>query len=135
MNILLQVLSSDCLCRTIKKARQSRRRVAIQSVLCKEALSIKRTVERTSVVAYKKVVSREEYPTSSYCCSYCCIRCISWKQWHTWIVRTIKLTVHTIRFMRPCVACVYQKSRTSVVVCDKLQKKTHCNIWSQIHYS
>ena len=31
----------------------------------------------------------------------------------------------TIHFMRPCVTWVYQKSRIRVVVCDKLQKKTH----------
>ena len=27
--------------------------------------------------------------------------------------------------MRPCVTCIYHKSRTNVDVCDKLQKKTH----------
>ena len=38
----------------------------------------------------------------------------------------LKLKVYSIRFMRPCVICVCQKkNRTSVVVCDKLQKKTH----------
>ena len=41
------------------------------------------------------------------------------------LLTTIKLKVHTIRFMRPCVTCVYQKSRICVVVYDKLQKKTH----------
>ena len=37
----------------------------------------------------------------------------------------VKPKVHTIRFMRPCVTCVYQKSRISVVVCDNLHMKTH----------
>ena len=37
----------------------------------------------------------------------------------------IKPKVYTIRFMRPCVTCLYQKNRLSVVVCDKLHKKTH----------
>ena len=37
----------------------------------------------------------------------------------------VKLNGHTIHFMRLCVTCVYQKSRTSVVECDKLKKKTH----------
>ena len=37
----------------------------------------------------------------------------------------VKPKVHTIHFMRPCVICVYHESRTSVVACDKLQKKTY----------
>ena len=30
-----------------------------------------------------------------------------------------------MRFKRPCITCVSQKSRISVVVCDKLQNKIH----------
>ena len=34
-------------------------------------------------------------------------------------IERIKPKVHAIRFMRPCVRRVYQKSRTSLVACDK----------------
>ena len=36
-------------------------------------------------------------------------------------ITSVKPRVHTIRFTRPCVTCVYRKCRTSTVVCDKLQ--------------
>ena len=37
----------------------------------------------------------------------------------------LKLKVHTIRFMRPCVTFLYRKCRISVIVCNKLHKKMH----------
>ena len=40
-------------------------------------------------------------------------------------IKCLRPKIHTIRFMRPCFTYVYQKSRISVVWCDKLQKKMH----------
>ena len=44
---------------------------------------------------------------------------------YSFLFTMLQWKVPSIRFMWPCVTYVYQKSRTSVVVCDILQKKTH----------
>ena len=41
------------------------------------------------------------------------------------LMQRVQRSAKTIRFMRPCVICVCQNSKTIAVVCYKLQKKTH----------